>query len=162
MGVSNFAAVPVPANGFVATGTIKPFTFPVEATYYVYQGPPPTGVVVDPTKPLIYERAIYGAIKISDILANLKNTPFDALSLSNIQVTHQNYPMDAFTGSGWFISTDLVIDQSTGILYDLMRSSLNMKDPGVHLSLMICNDRPDFAWTSPVHLPSFILVSGEG
>jgi hypothetical protein len=150
-----------PSDGFLNKGDLHNVfgLSNLNATLYAYSGPTPTTIALIPDRPPVYEIAkLDAAVKqLSAIIPQLAGTPFHEMPFTNFAITRQSYQFDPTKPIGWSISADLVIDKSTGALYDIMNTTLGMQTPAVHVQMYISPLSDASDWTAARSIDSFTL-----
>lgn len=150
------AAVQPPPAGFTLEGQIDLFSIKgLTAQFYSWNGSLPADVAPPVTGAPVYDKAVVtGDFKLSNILAKLKGTPFDNITLRNATFVHQNVLLDSTKALGWHVDADFVIEPSCGKLYDLLRTVLKVQEPILHLHAGL-GTRQD--WGKSLTVASFTL-----
>ncbi|PVF94618.1 hypothetical protein CPB86DRAFT_712792 [Serendipita vermifera] len=145
-----------PPQGFLVVGNIDLFgVSSVKAQLEVWQGPAPAGITVQPNKPAAFERAtIGGDLRLSTIIPRLSGSEYDLFTFRNVTFMHQNYLFDKTKAIGWNLSADLVIDESAGVIHDVLSRVLNVKEPVLKIS---ANFGENWGWNQPLDVGGFTL-----
>ncbi|KAJ7776553.1 hypothetical protein DFH07DRAFT_980740 [Mycena maculata] len=131
---ATLASVAPPPEGFTLEGEIDLFNSGIKAHFSSYSGPAPGNAVLPVGVAPAYDQAtVNDDFRLSPVVPVLKGTPFDSITLTNVTFTYQNCYFDSSKALGWHIDADLPIDPSTGVLYEALRTVLNVQEPTVHL-----------------------------
>ncbi|PVF91963.1 hypothetical protein CPB86DRAFT_718410 [Serendipita vermifera] len=145
-----------PPQGFLVVGNIDLFgVSAVKAQLEVWQGPAPADIIVQPNKPAAFECAtIGGDLRLSTLIPRLSGSEYDRITLRNVTFMHQNYLFDKTKPVGWNLSADLVIDESAGVIHDVLSRVLNVEEPVLAIS---ANFGENWGWNQPLDVGGFTL-----
>ncbi|PVF91964.1 hypothetical protein CPB86DRAFT_718414 [Serendipita vermifera] len=145
-----------PPQGFLVVGNIDLFGLSaVKAQLEVWHGPAPAGIIVQPNKPAAFERAtIGGDLRLSTLIPRLSGSEYDRVTFRNMTFMHQNYLFDKTKAIGWNLSADLVIDESAGVIHDVLSRVLNVEEPVLKIS---ANLGENWGWHQPLDVGGFTL-----
>ena len=146
----------LPNQGFVVVGDIALFGISsLSAKFEKWEGPAPSGVVVLPDKPVSVERATLSEdFHLSSVISALEGTAFDGITFRNLSVYHQNYAFDTTKAIGWHFDAAFVINESCGVLHDVLSRVLGVSEPELAVHLFL---GADGGWDRPPSLHSFTL-----
>ncbi|KAG1750131.1 hypothetical protein EDB19DRAFT_90971 [Suillus lakei] len=148
-------SAPLASGDFVAECEIPLFgNNSVKAELLVWHGPPPAGVVIGQVVPSVQKALVTGDFKLSSIIPVLKGTEFDDITFRNVTIIHQNYQFDPSSALGYSFYGDLVIEQSCGAIYNILRKVLGLEEPVLHVH---ADFGPDQAWSSPVSVSALTI-----
>ena len=146
---------PPPITGFILKGEIPLFGNPeLVARFEVWQGPPPPGIVIGRDPPIFERATLKQDFHLSLLVPDLRDTAFDKIIFRNVTFFHQNYRFDATKTVGWHINADWVIDESCGLLYQLLSKSLGVKEPTLNLHAALGANQD---WSRQLAIHSFTL-----
>jgi hypothetical protein len=144
-----------PTTGFILKGEIALFGNPeLVAQFEVWQGPPPPGIVIGRDPPIFERATLKQDFHLSLLVPDLRDTAFDKIIFRNVTFFHQNYRFDATKTVGWHINADWVIDESCGLLYQLLSKSLGVKEPTLSLHAALGANQD---WSRELAIHSFTL-----
>ena len=124
---------------------------------YEYLGDPPPGVQRPRDgSPPAYLAATLKSLSISTLFPELKGSPFDVISLTDISVVYQNCLIDDTRGVGWSLDCHAVIGPNIQELNELAQKLLGVEHLGLRLYAYL-GPRAASSWSSPLTVPCFTL-----